>query len=68
MKRFKYYFVTPIVEKSKRISQMVDKVCKVVPTWFLPKESKFDDKDVVALPNLSIVKEKNQEPPSTSVT
>ena len=46
---------------------MVDKVCKEIPRWLLPKESKFDEKDVMVLPNTSTIKENNQEPPSTPV-
>ena len=46
--------------------QKIDKVCMVVPTWFLPKESKFDDKDVISLPNPSTINEKSQEPPRNS--
>ena len=46
----------------------MDKVRKKVPRWFLPKESKVDKKDVVMLPNTCMVKEKDQEPPSTSDT
>ena len=45
---------------------MVDKVCKEVPAWLLPKESKVNEKDAVVLPNPSTVKEKDQELPSTS--